>query len=792
MENLITDIDIVDESKNCFLDYAEEVLTDRAIPSAEDGLLSVHRKILWTMENVLKMSSKSKYKKSASIVGSTLAAAYFHGDTSCYGALCKLSQEYLMRYPLIDGKGNLGTQEGNGMEAAMRYSNAKPSKYADLMYEDYNKNVVPLKPTYNEEYMEPVVLPSIFPNAICNGREAIGIGFSHNSLPHNLTEVINAIIKYLKNNNITTEEIIEEMPGPDFPLGGTVVNTQDVVTAYKTGHSVTSLKVRGDYEIKGQNIIFTSIPYRTYRNKIKEQIEKNIDVLEKYIDDFSDESNVGVNRLVFHCIKGVNPESAVEVLFNCTDLQTTLSYNMNFIVDGTPKLCSMKTLIKAYADHQFRVLVAAAKFDKDKAEARKHVLDGLLIALGDIDKAIELIKASDNKDKAVIALTNYFAIDTEQAQAILNMKLSRLTKLNSEDLRKELKEKIALIKECSKIIEDEKHRTEVLIAKLKTLCSKYGDKRKTKLLYQTIEKKTKSTPEKKIVPEDCVVMMMQDGTIKRVSRSSVKIQRRNGKGLKTKDKAILSAVSTNTTDDIMLFSNKGKMYRLSVNDISAGTAASKGIFINTFIKLDSDERIMTISSFNKQSLSEYVMFTTKNGTVKKTKITEYTSTKAKKGIIAIKLRDGDSLQSIDFINGEDMILVTKGGKAIRFNSSLVSSSGRNSIGVKGISLDEGDYVVSALTIEKEGTQIVVFVTDGYGHKFDCNNLQVQSRGGKGVKVAEDSEVVGAFTVTNDDSVLLIGKPNSIGVSIKDIPLSHRLAKGVTMIKGSVVTSCIKL
>jgi DNA gyrase subunit A len=386
------------------------------------------------------MNNKSKTKKSASIVGSTLASSYFHGDASCYGALCKMAQPYLMRYPLIEGQGSLGTQEANGMQASSRYTEAKPSQYADLMMNDFKKNVVPTVETYNGEYMEPVVLPSIFPNAIVNGREAIGISMSHNSLPANLTEVCDGIVAFIKSSeNITLDELMSHIKGPDFPLGGTVINSRDIKEAYRTGHSKVSLKVRGDYEIKGQDIIFTSIPYRTYRNKIKEQITKNIDELDGVIEDFNDESSLGNNRLIFTVKKGVNPENAVNKLFAYTDLQTTLSYNMNFIVNGTPKLCSLIDLIKAYVNHQNNVMIKAAEFDKEKAEARAHILEGLLLAVDKIDEVIKIIKSSENKATAAQSLMSFLSIDEIQANAILDMKLARLTKINKQELVDELK-----------------------------------------------------------------------------------------------------------------------------------------------------------------------------------------------------------------------------------------------------------------------------------------------------------------------------------------------------------------
>jgi DNA gyrase subunit A len=789
MSNYITNVDILDESKDCFLTYAEEVLTDRAIPAAEDGLLSVHRKLIWTMENVIKMTSKSKFKKSASVVGTTLSSCYYHGDAACYGALCKLTQKYLMRYPLVIGDGNLGTQEGNGMEAAARYTNVKPSQFADLMYEDYKKNVVPTKPTYNEEYVEPVVLPSLLPNAICNGRESIGIGLSHSSLPHCLTEVCNVIIEYIKKGSLTLDEIMEIMPGPDFPLENVVINSKDIKEAYRTGHSKVSLKVRGCYEIKGQDIIFTTIPYRTYRNKIKEQITKNIDDFDKIIDDFRDESNVGKNRLVFHCKDGVNPESAVNIIFNLTDLQTTLSYNMNFIVNGTPKLCSMAELIEAYITHQVNVLLAATKFDKDKAESRKHVLDGLLIAMGDIDKAIELIRSSKDKKEAEEKLTSYFAIDEIQAQAILDMKLAKLTKLDKEELEKELKEKIELIEECNKIIEDKEYRNSKIIEKLENLRDKYGDERRTKLL--NIEVKPKEKEKEVIIPEDCVIVMEQSGNIKKVPKKNFKTQKRNGKGIKTKDDVLLEAISTNTIDTLMLFSNKGKMYRLTVDDVPTGTNAGKGVGIGSLIPLDYDEKIIAVTSLYDETDAEYVVFITKQGLIKKTELSEYENTKRKTGIVAIKLKEGDSIANVTFLKEEDLFLISKNGMAIHFETGGIKATGRNTSGVKGIKLGENDYVKCGLPLHNSKDTIAIFTEDGNGKRIELTEIPVQGRGGKGIKVS-DSALAGAIMVDDNDNILITGNPNSICISAKEISVHSKTATGSSVIKNSKITKVTKL
>lgn len=672
MNSKIIDVDILEESKQCFLDYAKEVLEDRAIPSAQDGLLRVHREILWTMNQILKMDNSSNYKKSASIVGSTLASAYYHGDASCYGAMCKLSLPFLMRYPLIDGKGSLGTQESNDMQAASRYTNARPSKIADLMFLDYQKNIVDVKPTYNNEYYEPIVLPSLFPNAICNGRQAIGVSMAHNSMPHNLVEVCNAIIAYIKNNKITIEELMTYIKGPDFPLGGTVINEKDIKTAFESGKSSISLKIRGDYFIEDDKIIFTSIPYRTVRSHIREQINKNVEEIGKYFSDFNDESSVGENRLVFTMIDKNLQEEALACLFKNTDLQTSCSYNMNFIVNGSPKLCSMIDLIQEYVNHQNSVLIRAAEFDKEKAEKRVHILEGLLIALKDIDKVIELIRSSKDKKEARSVLMQYLNIDEIQANSILDMKLSRLTKLDEEDLKKELEEKMAIIEECKKTIEDNDYRNKKLISKIEKMRDKYGDARRTKLENITIVKEKKA---KKEIPSTPVKISYSNGSLKIVKRAN------------KNDIIIESSLDSN----LAIFTNKGMCYKLPVIKINSSMQSIKSL-----IKMEPKEEVLFVIDFKTKGT---LLFVTKQGMVKKTNIEEYNTTRSGKGI---KLKDNDLVATISLLdnNKKQYLQLETKEYLLTFSISDISPTGKIGLGVKGIKLHENDEVISSELIVK--------------------------------------------------------------------------------------------
>lgn len=795
MENYITQVDILDESKDCFLTYAEEVLTDRAIPTAEDGLLSSQRKILWTMEDHLKMDSKSKTKKCNAIVGSTLSTSYFHGDASCYGVLCKMSQEYLMRYPLIQGQGALGTQENNDMVASSRYTEAKPSIYTDLMMNNFSKKVVPEKETYNGEYMEPIVLPALFPNAICNGRQAIGISMAHNSLPACLTEVCNGIIHYIeKNGQITIDEIMKDIPGPDFPLGGTVINAKDIKTAYATGKSGTSLKVQGDYIIEGNKIIFTSIPYRTYRNKIKEQINTNIEEFEKVLDDFNDESSIGQNRLVF-TVKNMNLlQPALNKIFALTDLQTTLSYNMNFIVNGTPKLCSLLDLIKYYVEHQENVLLKATQFDRDKAAKRLHILNGLIVAIDKIDEVIALIKQSEDKASARNKIKKLLGVDDVQADAILDMKLAKLTRIDKNELIQEKKEKEEFIAECDKIINNKEHRNSVLIKMIIELRDKYGDKRRTVLTNKEIAKEEKEI--EFIEPEKCVVIMTEAGTIKRIPTTSFRAQKRNGKGIKTQEDITSTVLRTNTIDSLMIFSDKGKMYRLLVNNIPVGTNTSKGTPIKALVSMETDEFPTTMYSIYRDTDAKYVLFVTKNGVVKKTSLDEYINTKKKNGIGAINLREGDSLAAVSLVKDEPLILVTAEGYVLRFDSMEIGATSRMTTGVKGINLGANDYIVAALPVRNNDDALALFSEKGLGKKILPKEAVSQKRGGKGLICYKVSNITGpvraAAMVSDEDSLLLVSDKTSICIAATDIPALGRASIGNQMIKNGKVIAVSKV
>lgn len=764
----IFDVKFNDESRQDFLTYSEEVLTERAVPSAEDGLLSSQRKLLWTMSEYLKMDSSSKTKKCQSVVGSTLLTSYFHGDKACYGVLVKMAQPFLMRYPLVDGQGALGTQESNDMVASSRYTEAKPSIYADLMMENFKKNAVPLKRTYNDEFDEPIVLPSSFPNALCNGKQTIAIGLSHNSLPNNLSEVCDALVAYMQNEDISIDEIMSYLPGPDFPCGGIVVNRNDIKEAFATGKSKVSLKVRGDYTIEGNKIIFTSIPYRTYRNNIKEQMTKCIEELETVIADYADESNLGKTKIIFKIKPGVEPEAALQKLFKLTDLQTTLSYNMNYIVNGTPRLCSIKDLMKAYVQHQENVLLNVTYFDKDKAEKRIHVLEGILIAIDKIDDVIQLIKSSTNKADARTKLINFLSIDEVQANAILDMKLSRLTKLDKDELSQELQDKKDFVAECNKIIGSHDHRLEKITEKVQSLKKKYGDARRTQLTQIEIPKESKSKPE--FIPEPCGIVITTTHTIKRMAKT-----------VKPKtNEYFLMNQETDTNDWLSVFTAAGKMYKIQTKDIPEGTTASKGIGIAALLEMGSDTPIAYF--LHSQFSDGALLFVTSRGQIKCAKMEEFTSTR-KGGIIATKLREGDSVTAVMEYHGEDVEVITKKGMSIHLRGSDIPTQGKNTLGVKGINVAEDDSVAQVLLIPKDTIGLVVIAETGQGKRVPVSELPPQGRGGKGVSITPKNDFAGAVFITKEDSRILFVMPSGVkSESARQIPLHSRVNTGVQIIK----------
>ena len=646
----IEDYDILDANKDWFTEYARAVLQERALPEARDGLLVAQRQLLSTFNHALKMTNKSPYKKSAAVVGSALAYAYTHGDASLYGVLCNLSLPFSMRYPLIEGKGSLGTQENPDMRSADRYTEARPSKIADTMFDGINRDAVPMIQTYTNEDVEPVVLPSIFPNALCNGHSGIGVSMASSTYPHNLIEVAKAIKLYFeKGEDLTLDEIMTVLPGPDFPMGGTVINAKDVRAAFETGHSKVSLKVRGDYTIDGNKIIFTSIPYGAFRSKIRSQISSKIDLISAYICDFEDASNVGKTKIIFTVNRGVDPKMALAVLFKETDLQTTVSYNMNFIYKGVPKLCSIKDLLRIYAAHQREVITRVTTFDRNKLVARIHILDGLLIISSNIDKAISLIKNSADKASASTALQKAFGLDEKQAEAVLNMQLSSLTRLSQSKLQNEKEIKLLQVAECDRILHESAYRDKKILEKLDSIVLQFGDARRTKLVNEEqVDVKPQETP----VIKEYIHIDRFDG----ISKSPQKMR----------SSGITYEVMSDGT--LWVFCDNNKCYKLKVSKIKKDSVS-----LYQLCKIPSEARVLRVAPAKDDCV---VLSVTAQGYVKKTLGKEFNSGTA---AAICKLHEGDLLTTVSLADEVDVAAAN--GKRATVGKD-VKTSGRMTYGTK--------------------------------------------------------------------------------------------------------------
>ena len=786
-ENIIL-TPIVGEVEQSFLDYSVSVITDRAIPSAEDGLKPVARRILWDMLDKGYTNNK-KFVKCAQPVGDTMGRFHPHGDSSIYGALVWLSQPWNMRYPLIDFHGNNGSRDGDE-PAAYRYTECKLSKLAEETLANIKKNTVDWVNAYTDEEQEPVYLPGLVPNLLINGTSGIAVAMACSFAPHNLNEIMDAIIYTTENPDCECKELLKFVTGPDFPTGGLVINKDELSTAYLTGKG--RARIRGEYEIESKNgrdsIVFTSIPYKVSKENLIVDIDKKCEDGElNGISAIRDESNSLGVRFVIELEKGVAIEPIIAKLFKMTSLETTYSFNQVALYGKNPRLFNLKQLIDIYIEHQQDVLIRRCQYDLVKAQDRAHVLLGLLKALEDIDNVIKIIKESESAAKAKEKLIAKYGFSEPQVKAILDMKLSKLAGLERIEIQNEYDQKLVEMEKLSAIILNPKPELVKLFTELKT---KYGDARRTKIT------QVATTPEEKeiefVEPEKCVVVMTEGGTIKRIPTSSFRTQKRNGKGVKSQEDITSAVIRTNTIDQLMIFTNQGRMYRLLVNDIPEGTNAGKGTSIRALVAMETGEEPTLMYSIYRETDANFVLFVTKNGTVKKTNLDEYVNTKKKTGIGAISLREGDALAAVALIKDEQLALITKNGYVLRFKSSDISPSSRMTIGVKGINLSEGDYVVAALPIRDEKDNLALFTADGMGKKIAPTESVLQNRGGKGVVCYKGNSYITTATLINDeDSVLICGDKNSICVSAADIPLLGRATQGNVMVKGNRIISVTK-
>ena len=775
--------DILKELGTNFIEYAVAVNTDRAIPDAKSGLKPVAKRIIYGAFDCGFTYAKP-HVKCANIVGNVMADFHPHGDSSIYGALVRLSQNWIMRYPLLDFHGSNGNIDGDG-PAHYRYTEARLSKLAEegLLYGIKKKNV-DFIPNYSETKDEPITLPAIFPNLLCNPNSGIGVAMASNWLPHNLCEVADAIYAFMDGKEPT-------IPGPDFPTGGLIINKNDLPSIVKTGRG--SVKLRGQYKMEDNNIVFYEIPYGVATEALMTQIGEACDNgTITGIENIRNESNRKGYRLVIECEKGASPARVLTLLFANTDLQVSISYNQVALVDKVPTELTLKDAIKIYVDHNEECIKKEVLFDKAKAESRLEIIEGLLIALEDIDNVIALIRKSPSASDAKVALMNKYNFTEPQAKAIIDMKLGRLANLEKVEVYNEKQEIIELIGKLNAILAD---LGAELRRRLGEIVKTYGDARRTQITQ--IAETTKEEKEIELVePEKCVVVMTESGLIKRVPTASFKVQKKAGKGVKTKDDITSAIIRTNTIDQLMIFTSSGKMYRLLVDDIPAGTNASKGVMISSLIQLEANEKPQTIYSIYRETDAKYVLFITKKGIVKRTSLDEYVQTKKKSGIQAINLKEDDELLLVTLVKDEDLMLITRNGYAVRFPGSEVPASGRVTMGVKGITLGADDEIVSALPIRDKTDDLAVFTEYGIGKRVALEEFPIQKRAGKGVLCYKASQTSGgiacATLISPTDTILLAGAPNSICITGADIPEQGRATLGCQMIKGSKVLSVSKI
>ena len=784
---------IVEEVEQSFLDYSLSVITDRAIPSAEDGLKPVQRRILWDMFDKGYRNDK-KFVKCAQPVGDTMGRFHPHGDSSIYGALVWLSQKWNMRYPLIDFHGNNGSRDGDS-PAAYRYTECKLSKAGEDMLTDIKKDAVDWHLAYTDEEEEPTYLPGLIPNLLVNGTMGIAVALACSFAPHNLNEVMSAAIKLLENPEVTIKDLMEIITGPDFPTGGILINKDELYTAYSTGKG--RARVRGEYHIesdKGKDsIVFTSIPYKVSKEDLIIEIDKLCEEGKiEGVNSIRDESSKGEVRFVIEMAKGMSTGPALAKLFKMTRLEDTYSINQVALVDKSPKLLNLKQLITVYIEHQKDVLLRTTNYDLEKIKARIHILEGLLIALEDIDNVIKLIKESESAAAAKISLMAKYSLSEVQAKAILDMKLSKLAKLEKIEIEDEKKDLEKKADELNQILKNPVPKLVEIFAEVK---NRYGDNRRTSIIQ--IETETKEEKEIEFVePENCVVVLTESGLIKRVPSTSFRTQKRNGIGVKTQDDITQAIIRTNTIDALMIFTDKGNMYRLLVNDIPVGNNTAKGQSIKSLITMEANETPSVIYSVYRDTDAQYVLFTTKNGLVKKTPLAEYLKTKKKSGIKAIEINENDELISVSLLKDEQLILITEKGYSIRFNSTEIPISSRTAMGVKGITLNENDHVATAVIVRNNTDNLAIFSVEGLAKKTELKDYPVQKRAGKGTMCYKPTDATGhvaaATLVEDSDKVLIIGNKTSICIEASELPLLSKASIGNSVIKNNQIVSVSKV
>ena len=786
--NKIIPVEIAEEMKNSYIDYAMSVIAGRALPDVRDGLKPVHRRILYSMSE-LNLTPDKPYRKSARIVGDVLGKYHPHGDTAVYFAMVRMAQDFSTRGLLVDGHGNFGSVDGDS-PAAMRYTEAKMSKLSLELLRDIDKETVDFIPNFDESLKEPSVLPSRFPNLLVNGSNGIAVGMATSIPPHNLGEVIDATIQLIDNPECTVEDLMQSIKGPDFPTSAIIMGKESILDAYRTGRGKVKVRARAYIEelAKGrQQIVVTEIPYQVNKAKLVERIAELVkDKKLEGISDLRDESNRQGMRIVIELKRDANANIVLNNLYKHSQMEDTFSIIMLALVNGVPKVLNLKQILYHYLEHQKDVVTRRTKFDLNKAEARAHILEGLKIALDNIDAVISLIRASKTAQEAKSGLIEKFNLSDAQAQAILDMKLQRLTGLERDKIEDEYQELLKKIENLRAILADEKLLLNVIKKEILEIKEKYADERRTEIRHAEGEIDMRDL----ISDEEITITLTHFGYIKRLPSDTYKSQKRGGRGvsaLTTREEDFIKDLVTTTTHSILLFfTNRGRVFRLDAFEVPEGKRQSKGTAIVNLLQLAPNEKIATLISIDAKDEDKYLLLATKKGIVKKTKREEFKNIN-KSGLIAIGLRADDELIDVKLTDGnKEVLLVTKEGMSIRFDENDIRHMGRTAMGVKGITLSGDDEVVS-MNLCDEGTDLLVVSENGLGKRTDITEYRNQIRAGKGIKTYNNSEktgkIVGAEMVNEDDEIMII---NSDGVLIRlkvaDISIFGRVTSGVKLMK----------
>ena len=786
----IHDVNLSSEMRESFIDYAMSVIVARALPDVRDGLKPVHRRILYGM-NELGVTPDKPHKKSARIVGDVMGKYHPHGDSAIYESMVRMAQPFSYRGMLVDGHGNFGSVDGDGA-AAMRYTEARMSKLAVEMLRDINKNTVDFASNYDDTEREPKVLPARFPNLLVNGTTGIAVGMATNIPPHNLNEVIAAIDVLMENPEATTNELMEVLPGPDFPTGGLVMGKSGIRRSYETGKG--SITIRAKVEITEmpngkERILVTELPYMVNKAKLIERIsELHRDKRIEGITDLRDESSREGMRVVIDVRRDVSASVILNNLYKLTSLQTSFGFNMLAIENGVPKILSLKRILENYLEHQKEVITRRTIFEKEKAEARAHILEGLRIALDHIDEIIAIIRSSSTDGEAKSRMIEQFELSDRQAQAILDMRLRRLTGLERDKIENEYQELLTLIADLTDILARPERVLEIIQTELHEIGHRFGDARRTELLVGEV---LSLEDEDLIEEEEIVVTLTNNGYIKRVANSEFRAQRRGGRGVQGMgvhdEDFVQTLISCSTHDTLLFFTNTGKVYRAKGYEIPEYGRTAKGIPVINLLGIDSNERIQTIISVNgTPEEGNYLFFTTKLGVVKRTSIEAFSNIRSN-GLIAIGLKEGDELVNVLSTKGDDVIIIgTHNGYSVTFKEEVVRDMGRTAAGVRGIRLREEDYVVGVAVI-REGHEVLVITENGYGKRTVGSEYPIKGRGGKGIKTANITEkngpLAGLTTVKGDEDIMLItNKGVIIRFKVDTVSQTGRSTLGVRLMK----------